>query len=227
MPRRLRLATGGIAYHVLNRRVGRLPLFEKPADYAAFEQVLHEAYERTRMRIVAYCLMPNHWHMLLWPRTDGELSEVLRWVTVTHTQRWHAHRHTSGTGPLYQGRFKSFPVQADAHFLTVARYVERNALRANLVDRAEDWRWSSLWRRGQGDAKTRAFLSEWPVDRPRNWVWWVNQPETEAELKALQRSVRRGRPFGGETWVVKMAKRLGLESSLRSRGRPKRRVEFR
>lgn len=137
MPRRPRLATGGIVYHVLNRRAGRLVLFEKSADYAAFEQVLQGVYERTGVRIVAYCLMPNHWHMLLWPRTDGELSEVMRLITVTHTQRWHAHHHTSGAGPLYQGRFKSFPVQVDSHFLTVARYVERHALRANLVDRAE------------------------------------------------------------------------------------------
>ncbi|HZM88796.1 MAG TPA: transposase [Blastocatellia bacterium] len=110
MPRRPRLSTGGIAYHVLNRRVGRLELFEKPADYFSFEKILAEAHDRTGIRIAAYCLMPNHWHLLLWPRTDGELSEVMRWITVTHSQRWHAHRHSSGTGPVYQGRFKSFPV---------------------------------------------------------------------------------------------------------------------
>ena len=87
MPRRPRVATGGLAYHVLNRRVGRLPLFEKSTDYAAFEQILQEAYAQTRVRLTAYCLMPNHWHLLVWPRADGELSEVLRWITVTHTQR--------------------------------------------------------------------------------------------------------------------------------------------
>jgi putative transposase len=113
---------------VLNRRVGRLRLFEESADYAAFEKILTEAHAQTRIRITAYCLMPNHWHLLLWPRRDGELSEVLRWITVTHTQRWLAHHQTSGTGPVYQGRFKSFPVQTDEHFLMVARYVERNAL---------------------------------------------------------------------------------------------------
>ena len=116
MPRRPRLAAGDLAYHVLNRRVGRLPLFEKPTDYAAFEKILAEAQAQTKIRIAAYCLMPNHWHLLLWPRQDGELSEVLRWITVTHTQRWHAHHHTAGTGPVYQGRFKSFPVQTDGPF---------------------------------------------------------------------------------------------------------------
>lgn len=160
MPRRPRNASGGLAYHVLNRRVGRLPLFEKSADYAAFEKILQEAYKRTGIRIAAYCLMPNHWHLLLWPQGDGELSEVMRWVTVTHTQRWHAHRHTSGSGPVYQGRFKSFPVQTDEHFLTVARYVERNAMRAKLVARAEEWQWSSLWRWARNDPRLLEFLAE-------------------------------------------------------------------
>ena len=221
MPRRIRIATGGLAYHVLNRRVGRLRLFEKPADYAAFENVLHQAHERTGIRIAAYSLMPNHWHLLLWPRHDGELSEVMRWITVTHTQRWHAHRQTSGSGPVYQGRFKSFPVQTDEHFLTVARYVERNAKRAKLVERAEEWRWSSLWRRVQRDPKLVEFLSEWPVERPRGWVKVVNGPDKATELEDLRCSAQRGRPFGGEAWVVRTAKRLGLESTLRPRGRPK------
>lgn len=221
MPRRPRAATGGLVYHVLNRRVGRLSLFEKAADYAAFEKILEQVSDRTQTRIAAYCLMPNHWHLVLWPRHDGELSEVLRWITVTHTQRWHAHRQSAGTGPVYQGRFKAFPVQTDEHFLAVARYVERNALRAKLVVRAEEWQWASLWRREQGTPKLCTFLSEWPVQRPRNWVARVNQPETAAELEALRCSVQRGRPFGDDTWVERVAKRLGLESALRPRGRPK------
>ena len=221
MPRRPRLAAGELAYHVLNRRVGRLPLFKTAADYAAFEKVLTEAHAATRLRILAYCLMPTHWHLLLWPRRDGELSEVLRWITVTHTQRWHAHHQTAGTGPVYQGRFKSFPVQTDEHFLTAARYVERNALRANLVSRAEDWQWGSLWRRTHGDSPKTAWLSDWPVDRPRDWVVRVNRSQGASELEALRTSVQRGRPFGEERWVRRMAKRFELESTLRPRGRPK------
>ena len=221
MPRRPRLAVGDLAYHVLNRRVGRLPLFEKPGDYAAFETILGEAAVRTRIRLAAYCLMPNHWHLLLWPRHDGELSEVLRWISVTHTQRWHAHRKTAGTGPVYQGRFKSFPVQTDEHFLTVVRYVERNAIRAKLVSRAEDWRWGSLWRRTQGDPELSAWLRDWPIERPRDWVARVNRPQTALELESLRLSVQRGRPFGEEAWVGRMTKRFGLESTVRPRGRPR------
>lgn len=222
MPRRPRVSTGGLVYHVLNRRVGRMPLFEKAADYAAFEEILHEAYERTSIRILAYCLMPNHWHLLLWPRQDGELSAIMRWITVTHTQRWHAHRHSSGSGPVYQGRFKSFPVETDEHFLTVARYVERNAVRAKLVERAEEWLWSSLRRWASEDARLSEFLAEWPFARPPHWMQWVNEAEKEAELENLRSSAQRGRPFGNEDWVRSTARRLGLESALRQLGRPRR-----
>jgi putative transposase len=224
MPRRPRFSTGGIAYHVLNRRVGRLSLFETPTDYSAFEQILHEAHKWTGSRIAAYCLMPNHWHLLLWPRNDGELSEIMRWITVTHTQRWHAHRGTSGSGPVYQGRFKSFPVETDEHFITVVRYVERNALRAKLVKRAEEWHWSSLWRMAQKNPKSSEFLCEWPVPRPQHWIEFVNQAEKAEELEQLRSSAQRGRPFGSEAWVVQVAKQLGLESTLNPRGRPKRKM---
>lgn len=221
MPSRPRLAAGAVAYHVLNRRVGRLTLFDQPSDYAAFEKILAEAAAATPVRIAAYCPMPTHWHLLLWPRRDGELSEVLRWITVTHTQRWHAHHQTAGTGPVYQGRFKSFPVQTDEHFLTVARYVERNALRAKLVRRAEEWQWGSLWRRTRGEPKATAWLSAWPVEPPRDWVGRVNRPQTAAELDALRTCVQRGRPFGEERWVQRLCRRWGLESTLRVPGRPK------
>ena len=204
-------------YHVLNRGVGRMRLFRKAADFAAMEQVLEEAVQRTRTRLLAYCLMSNHWHLLFWPREDGELSEVMRWLTVTHTQRWHANRHTSGTGPIYQGRFKSFPVETDDHFLTVARYVERNPLRAKMVEHAADWQWCSLWRRCQGDP---AILSDWPIPVPRQWSQFVEQPQTEAELEAIRRSVARGRPFGNDRWAQRTAKRFGLESTFRPQGRP-------
>ena len=221
MLRRRRGATGGFVFHVLNRSVGRAELFKKDGDYAAFEKALREGLEWQPMRGLAYCLMPNHWHLVVWPRRDGELSEYLRWVTVTHTQRWHAHYHPSGTGPLYQGRFKSFPVQSDEHLLKVCRYVERNALRANLVRRAENWQWSSLWRGRQ--EQDGAWLADWPIPRPTSWLDIVNQPESEAEVAALRRCVQRGAPFGEESWTVATAKRLRLESSLRPTGRPRKR----
>src|SRR5437870_4093756 len=170
MPRQPRAAPGGFVYHALNRAVARLPLFQKDGDYDAFERVLAEALAEHPTRLLAYCLMPNHWHFVLWPRRDGELTAFLRWLT--HTQRWHAHYHTAGTGHLYQGRFKAFPVQEDEHLLTVCRYVERNPLRAGLVSRAEAWRWSSLAHRLAGDAQAQKLLHPWPLPLPADWLEW-------------------------------------------------------
>ena len=220
MPRTARLAPGGWAYHAMNRGCGRRTLFETAKDYMAFERVIDYALERHPTRILGYCVMPNHWHMVLWPDKDGELTAFLRSLTHTHTQRWHAFRHTAGTGHLYQGRFKSFPIQEDAHLLEVIRYVERNPLRANLVERAEQWRWSSLWRRERGSEKDRSLLADWPVPRPSDWVEQVNRPESEAELEALRRSVRRGSPFGEAAWIADAARALRLERTLRPQGRP-------
>jgi putative transposase len=220
MPRAARHAPGGLVYHALNRAVARLPLFQKPDDYDAFERVLAEAMAKHPIRLLAYCVMPNHWHMVLWPRRDGELTDFLRWLTHTHTMRWHAHFHTSGTGHLYQGRFKAFPVETDDHLLRVLRYAERNALRANLVARAEDWRWCSLWRRVHGDAAARQLLADWPVPEPADWVGLVNQPQTEAEEEAIRVALQRDRPYGSESWTKRQARRLGLEHTLRRRGRP-------
>ena len=222
MGRSLRAATGGVIYHALNRANARAPIFRRSTDFEAFERVLDEACARVGMRILAYCLMPNHWHLVLWPCRDGDLSDFIGWVTLTHTQRWHAINRSAGTGHLYQGRFKSFPVQADAHFLTVCRYVERNALRSGLVDRAEQWRWSSLWSYAGAQRSAPARLAAWPIERPRNWLDRVNEPQTEAELGALRHSVNRGRPFGRETWVRGTVERLGLHATVRPRGRPPR-----
>ncbi len=222
---------GGLAYHVLNRAVGRMTLLKDDGDYAAFERVLAQALRRMAgMRLLGYCVMPNHWHLVVWPRGDGDLSEFMRWLTVTHTQRWHAHRHTAGTGPVYQGRFKSFPIKRDEHLVTVLRYVERNALRSRLVKRAEDWRWGSLWRWVNRRLATAVgpdlpVLSDWPLDRPRGWAALVSEPLTEAELESTRQSVKRGSPFGDDAWVRRTADRLGLESTLRPRGRPRVRPE--
>ena len=222
MSRPPRAAEGGLIYHALNRAVARAAIFDDDSDYDAFLRVAAEAATRHAMRILAYCVMPNHFHLVLWPRGDGDLSRFMRWLTMTHTQRWHAHRHSAGTGHLYQGRFKSFPVQDDGHFLTLCRYVERNALRAGLVPRAQDWRWGSLWRPDTSAQSPGPILDDWPVDRPSDWVERVNTPLSPAEEQATQRSIRRGQPLAAPEWQELTAARLGLRSTLRPHGRPRK-----
>ncbi|KAA5546854.1 hypothetical protein FYK55_00010 [Roseiconus nitratireducens] len=220
MPRRPRACPAGVCFHVLNRAVARLPLFNKAADYRAFESVMEEAYDRVNLPILAYCVMPNHWHFVVRPKSDHQVTDFFRWLTNTHTMRWHAHHGTGGTGHLYQGRFKSFPIEEDEHLLVVLRYVERNALRAGLCDRAEDWQWGSLW--GRDQATKTDFLADWPLPRPKNWRSHVNKPQSESELQALRKCVQRCRPFGNEDWVCQAATRMKLTHTLRPPGRPKK-----
>jgi putative transposase len=216
MPRGARDALGGYCYHVLNRGNGRRTVFHKEGDFAAFLKLLREAGERLDVRLLAYCLLSNHFHLLLWPRQDGDLSAFMMWLTTAHVRRYHQHYHSSGH--VWQGRFRSFPIQEDDHLLTVLRYIERNPVRAGLVARAQDWLWSSAAPQRPG----LPALAVGPVPRPADWLSYVNAPPTEAELEALRDCVRRRRPYGDEAWSLRTAREMGLEASLRPRGRPRK-----
>jgi len=208
MPRRPRVATAGLVFHVLNRAAKRAPLFESEQDYAAFERILAWALGQHDVALHAYCLMPNHWHMVLSPGADGELSKLMHRLTTTHARRWHLARGLDGQGAVYQGRFKAIPVGNDRHFLWACRYVERNALRASLVSRAEDWPWSSLPRSRQSPVTER--LTAGPVPRPSEWATYVNEPQTDAELEAIRTAVACDKPFGNATWCHTIKSGLGV-----------------
>ncbi len=217
MPRPVRVSVADGCYHVLNRGNGRADVFHKQEDYAAFLRLIAEACERLPMRVLAYCLMPNHFHLALQPLGDGDLSRWMQWLMTSHVRRYHRHYHTSGH--VWQDRYKSFPIEGDEHLYIVLRYIERNPLRANLVPRAQDWEWSSVrwWRRRDRPS----FLGDGPLIRPADWVRRVNRAETDAELDALRVSVTRSAPFGRKAWQARTAAQLGLEATLRPRGRPR------
>ncbi len=225
MPRPPRADEAGGLYHALNRGNLRADIFRKEADFVAFEQILHEGLQLYQVELFSYQLMSNHYHLVLRPLIDREMSRFMGWIGGTHTMRYHAHYHTSGLGHVYQQRYKSFPIQDDAHFLVVCRYVERNALRAELVDRAEDWRWGSLWRWLQRPEPDPSLLSPWPISRLPKWVERVNEPLTKVELDTVRLSAQRGRPVGDERWVDSTVRRLKLESTMRPRGRQRVRSE--
>ena len=162
--------------------------------------------------------MPNHFHLALWPTNDGDLSRWMHWLQNAHVRRYHQHYHSSGH--IWQGRFKAFPIQQNEHLLTVLRYSERNPVRAKLVKRAEQWRWSSagLWLKEERPS----YLVPGPARRPKEWLPWVNRAITTGELEALRRSVNRGTPFGSDIWIAKTAEQMDLQSTLRPRGRPRK-----
>jgi putative transposase len=219
MPRTARNIAAGICYHVLNRGNGRATIFRDEADYAAFVRFAAKASARFPVEVYSYCLMPNHFHLVLCPRVDNGLADWMHWTMTSFAH--HIHRHHETSGRLWQGRFKAFPVQHDDHLHTVMRYVERNALQAGLVSRAEHWQWGSLAGRATGTCAK--WLSPCPVNLGKDWVKRVNEPVTAREYRRFLRSLAKGAPFGTSGWTAEVAARLGLGSTLRCAGRPKSR----
>jgi putative transposase len=218
MPRPPRHIFAGQCYHVLNRANRRAEVFHEPADFAAFIQLMAKAQEHVELPLFAACLMPNHVHLVVRPVDDGDVARWMQWLFTTHARHYHEKHGT--TGHVWQGRYKHFVVQSDHYLLTLLRYVERNAVRAKLVARAEDWRWGSLnWRLR---ADSQLALTQSPTPLPSSWIDWGNCPQTAAELEAIRTSVNRQRPFGDPEWIEWNARDAGLDQSLIDVGRPRR-----
>jgi len=221
MPRQARVSVADVVYHVINRANGRAKIFHTDKNYKHFESLLQEAKELTDMRILAYCIMPNHWHLVLQPRTDTNLSEFMSWLTSTHVRQYRTKTKTIGYGHLYQDRYKSFPAESNEYCQTLIRYVEQNPLRAKMVARAEDWRWSSLWRREKGSVKEKALLAQLPIDLPANYLESVNEILKEEILATVRNAVNKGKPYGQDEWIDKMVEDHNLGHTVRGRGRPR------
>lgn len=221
MPRIKRVDVGGEVYHVLNRSNARVQIFDNDQDYKQFVEILEEAVLKYNMRLLAYCIMPNHWHLVLYPKVDGDLQKFMSWLSNTHTRRWHVSKNSVGQGHLYQGRYKSFICEQDLHLLTVLRYVERNAKTANLVKMAEEWKWSSVWRREYGTAAQKKILASWPTSTPREYLKLLNLPLTTKEEEKLQLSEEKNVPFGTNDWTDKVVGKYKIDQVMRGVGRPR------
>jgi len=218
MPRPPRQIFAGQCYHILNRANRKAEVFHEAADYAAFVQLIAKAQEQISLPLFATCLMPNHVHFVVRPCNDSDVARWMQWLFTTHARHYHAKYGT--TGHVWQGRYKHFAVQDDHYLFALLRYVERNALRAKLVTRAEDWRWGSLnWR---GLRESPVNLAPPPLDLPKDWIQIVNLPQTAAELEAIRTCVNRQRPFGDPEWIAREAKQAGLDQTLVSVGRPRK-----
>jgi putative transposase len=221
MARQPRIDLAGYTYHIINRASGRVPIFKTQKDFLQFEQVLAEAKERIDIDINAFCVMPNHFHMALRPKRDGDLQEFMGWFTKTQTQRWHVDHDTVGHGHLYQGRYKSLMVNTDDYYLTLMRYIEQNPLRAGLVEKADKWKWGSLYWRLHGTEEQRSLLSEWEVPIPRDYLAQVNTILKNDTLAEIRTAVLKGAPIGEDVWRMELITALKLEYTTHGVGRPK------
>jgi putative transposase len=221
VPRPLRYCPAGHVVHVLNRAIARSRIFVATRDFEIFESLLAAGVDRFRVRLLAFCVMPSHWHLVIWCRTDHDVSALMAWVTPMHARQWHADHGTLGTGHVYQDRFKSFVVQTETYLYNVCAYVERNAVRAGLVDRAARWPHGSFRHAAEAGSRLGRRLHAWPVPRPADWASLVDRPETPESLAAIRLCVRRGRPLGAETWRKDISRKLGLGSRRGGERRPK------
>jgi putative transposase len=228
MPRPLRPIDDDLIYHVINRGNNRQDVFHKPADFQAFLATLADLKERKPFELYGYCLLNNHVHLLLRPK-GPTISRIMQSLLVSHTQRYHRHYHSGGH--IWQGRFKSPVIQNDEHLLAVLRYIEANPLRAALVQRAEEYPWSSYRAHGLGEPNelidrliTYEDLSPLVKVRARKWAEKVHRPMDEAVLHAIRRSNATGLPYGDEAWTRRLANRLNLDLTIRPRGRPRKTI---
>jgi len=225
MARPLRPIEAGLIYHVINRGNNRQPVFQKKGDFEAFLKALAELKERKPFELYGYCLLNNHFHLLIRP-VQTSISRIMQSLLVSHTQRYHRNHHSGGH--VWQGRFKSPVIQNDEHLLAVLRYIEANPLRAKIVEHAEDYAWSSYRTHGLGEANDLVDallmfdeLSPYAAVRRRKWSEMVHRPLEEATLASIRRSNATGLPYGDPTWVERLAKELNLDLTIRPRGRPR------
>ncbi len=203
MPRLPRIVAGNNVYHIVNRAIGKLSIFNSFDDFNLFISCVKEAQLKLDMRILAYCIMPNHWHLLLYPKNDSDISLFMHQLTNAHTRKFHLKTQTVGTGPLYQGRYFSSLVNTDNYVLAVIKYIEQNPLRARLVLRVEDWQWSSARLRLTNINPHAPIITDAPISLPSNYHEWVNILENDVN-ENVRKSIQKGIPFGSDVWVENM-----------------------
>lgn len=218
MPRISRGLADNCIYHVLNRGNNKQQVFCKDRDYEAFLYLMRKAKQLYPVRIFAYCLMPNHFHMIIMPSLASHLSKWMQWLMTSHVRRYN--KHYDAAGHVWQGRFKSFIIQNSDYLITAMRYVETNPVRANLVKQAKDWPWSS---HSEITGKQKERLIDKPlIEMPSDWEGYIREFITQKELQDIRKSIERKRPYGDAEWQSQICRHLGLESTLRPRGRPKK-----
>ena len=219
MPRTARTLADNQIYHIINRGNRREAVFHDNYDYEKFLKLLIESKEKYAIKIYAYCLMPNHFHLVIYTKYANFLSQAMHWISSSYVRYYNKRYNLSGH--LWQGRYKSFIVQKENYYLSLLRYIEANALRARLVNDAQEWLYGSLKERINHE---RHLLHEPLMELPIDWTLHVNMPLREGELESVRNSVNRQSPLGESIWQEKTAIEHGLSSTLNPRGRPKKEI---
>ena len=201
----------------MNRSAKQLTLFGEPLEYEMFLQVLGEAEAACPIRLLEYCVMPNHWHLLVWPERDDQLTRFMRWITGVHAQRWRQARGQPGKGAVYQGRYRWVAVQDGQHYDVARRYIQQNPVRARLVDCPEDWPWSSA---SNAPAPARPVLARGPLSLEAHECGFSDAPLATDVAQQMRTSLRTGQPFGDPQWSLALEVRKWLTAVLEAHSKP-------
>lgn len=196
MSRWQRTLPDGIVQHVVNRGCKRGLLFHEPADCEGFLELIAEAESRCPVRLIAFSLMRNHWHLVVWPEHGEAVSAHMQWLMNAHIRQYRGRHGGRGDGHIYQGRYRNCSVPTASDVWRVVRYVEANALRARFVTRAEAWPWCSL--ATTQTPSGRQLLSDGLIVRPPDWIETVNAAMPTEQLVAVRAATAQGTEFRTE-----------------------------
>lgn len=227
MPRHPRLVIIGYPHHVILRGNNKSAIFHSDEDGRFFIASLKRAKEKSRSQIYAYCLMPNHLHLIISPSTENGLCDMMQSLGRRYVR--HINDKYKRTGTLWEGRFKSSLISKDEYLLTCNRYIELNPVRAKIVKRPGDYHWSSYGFKAEGkrddlvdlDPAYQA-LGKTPEERRSAYKTMFDESQDDLAFNAIRHATQKGGIFGDKTFIEKMAKLTGRECVLRSRGRPRK-----
>ena len=198
MARKPRKLPGHHPLHICNRSAGQLTIFQSIADYVRFETCLKEMISNFPLRLFAFCIMPNHYHLLVEGETGPAVIKGLHWLGTTHAVRLRRDTSSIGRGAVYQNRFRAYPIQRNGAFYRVAHYIERNPVDANLCRSPDDWLWSSAKPEKSQDLN----LAEWPISKPKNWMETIRKPLDEIVRDEIRCHETLQHPLGDPDWVA-------------------------
>lgn len=221
MPRTARIVVPNLPYHITQRGNYRQDVFEDDEDRVSYLSWINDYSKKYKLSIVAYCLMDNHVHFIVIPRDDFSLAKVFSISHMRYSQYFNKKKKASGH--LWQGRFYSC-VMDDDYLVTSLRYVERNPVRAGIVRKPWQWKWSSAGehvgqRKGIIDIEKITTLIDTSHEE---WKGYIDLAENKEEVENIRKHTLLGRPLGTKDFIAKLGKRLGRVLSVLPRGRPKK-----
>jgi len=233
MPRQARIILNNTAHHIVQRGHNRQAVFIEDADYQYYIDTLKEWKEELGVKVYGYCLMTNHVHLIIDPcNNNASLGKLMKRLAGRQTR--YVNRLERRSGSLWEGRYKSSPIETDCYLLACCRYVDLNPVKAGMVKRAEDYVWSSYAQKiGFDDDKwldddiCYLALSEDIEERQQRYIDYVNKGSPENERQFICHSLQRGQLTGTDRFIKEVEQRLDIRIENRAPGRPKKLNELR